>query len=298
MNPSLIKGFKIHLQLEKGLSANTLDAYLSDVEKLSYFLEEEKGNKSFEKLNRKDLTDFILWINNIGLSARSQARIISGIRNFYDFLVDENIVKDNPVNLLDMPKIGRKLPVVLSLNEIDKMVDQIDLSAPEGQRNRAIIETLYGCGLRVSELIELKRSGFYIEKEYLKVVGKGNKERLVPMGKITAKYLQIYIDEVRNKQKIAKGNEEYIFLNRRGSKLSRVMIFYIVKDLAEMAGITKNISPHTFRHSFATHMVDAGADLRAVQEMLGHVSITTTEIYTHIDSSYLKSVIATYHPRS
>ncbi len=277
---------------------NTVEAYMDDVGKLFLYLEEKSPNISLGKISKNHLRDFILWINELGLAARSQARIISGIRNFFNYLQSENVIESNPVDLLDLPKIGRKLPVVLSIDEIDQIVNAIDHSTPEGQRNRAIIETLYGCGLRVSELVELKRSGFYIENEYLKVIGKGNKERLVPMGGVTIKYLRLYLESVRNQQEIKKGYEEYVFLNRRGAKMTRVMIFYIIKDLAKKAGIKKNISPHTFRHSFATHLVDGGADLRAVQEMLGHASITTTEIYTHLDTSYLKSVITEFHPRS
>jgi integrase/recombinase XerD len=223
---------------------------------------------------------------------------MSGIKSFFNYLIEEEIVMKNPVDMIDIPKIGRKLPVVLSLQEINSMVSAIDHSTPEGQRNRCMIEVLYGCGLRVSELVNLKRAGIYLEQEYLKIIGKGNKERLVPLGSEAKKQIQFYVSGIRSKMDVKRGHEEYLFLNKRGQKISRVMVFMIIKDLAAKAGIRKNISPHTFRHSFATHLVDAGADLRAVQEMLGHASITTTEIYTHLETTYLKDIIIQFHPRS
>ncbi len=293
-----LKGFKNHIQLERGLSANTLEAYLDDLQKLLVFMEDHYPDIKVQSIKRQHLEEFVQWLNELGLGERTQSRIISGIRNFFDFLREEKIVENNPARLLDLPRTGRKLPEVLSLDEINRMVACIDHSTNEGQRNRAIIETLYGCGLRVSELTGLKLSDIYFKQSYIKVTGKGNKQRLVPLGEITKKYLEIYIKNVRSHLNIAKGHEDIVFLNKRGRKMSRVMIFYIIKDLAEKAGIQKEISPHTFRHSFATHMVDRGADLRAVQEMLGHASITTTEIYTHLDTRHLLDTIIAYHPRS
>jgi len=298
MSQSILNGYKAYLQLEKGYSFNTLDAYLDDVQKLSFFLEESKLTKSIIQTTPGDLKSFIIWINQMGLSATTQARIMSGIKSFFSYLIEEEMVQKNPVDLIDIPKIGRKLPVVLSLQEINSMVDAIDHSTPDGQRNRCMIEVLYGCGLRVSELINLKRSGIYLEQEYLKIIGKGNKERLVPLGSVAKKQIELYLSGIRLHANVKRGHEEYVFLNKNGQKISRVMVFMIIKDLAAKAGIHKNISPHTFRHSFATHLVDAGADLRAVQEMLGHASITTTEIYTHLGTSYLKDTIIQFHPRS
>ena len=295
---SYIKGYKVYLQLEKGLSVQTVKAYLDDVHKLSFFVEENKLPHHPDKLNKKHFREFILWINNIGLAANSQARIMSGIKNFYSFLLSENEVSSNPIELLDLPKISPKLPVVLSLEEIDSMIEQIDHSTPEGQRNHCIIEVLYGCGLRVSELVNLELNSIFMEKDYLKVIGKGNKERIVPLGEHAKKHIKIYKSTVRSKLKIQTGHNKYLFLNRRGKQLTRVMVFYIIKDLVEKAGIKKQVSPHTFRHSFATHLVEGGADLRAVQEMLGHESITTTEIYTHLDTTFLRDTIIAFHPRS
>lgn len=295
---SYLNGYKVFLQLEKGLSANSVKAYLEDVSRLECFIEDQQLNTSLTSVDKAVLRKFILWINNMGLSANSQARIMSGIRNFFHYLVVENVVNANPVDLIDMPKIARKLPVVLSVDEIDSMVHQIDHSTPEGQRNRAMIEMLYGCGLRVGELVTLTLSGIFANKDYIKVIGKGNKERIVPMGEIAKKFLLIYINTIRSHLDIKPGHQQYVFLNHYGRKLTTTMVFIIVKDLARKAGIEKNISPHTFRHSFATHLVENGADLRAVQEMLGHESITTTEIYTHLDSTYLKDVIIQFHPRS
>jgi integrase/recombinase XerD len=298
MSDPYFNAYKTYLQLEKALSKNSVSAYLDDYQKLHGYLVEHYPDQKIEHCNKNTLRAFILFINDLGLSARTQARIVSGIRNFFNFLLEEKVIQDNPVDLIELPKIGRKLPVVLSIEEIDAMIEAIDHSSPEGQRNRCIIEVLYSCGLRVSELVNLKRSGLHLDQDYIRVIGKGNKERLVPIGRIAKEQILLYEKGVRIHLDIKTGHEEYVFLNRNGRQLSRVMIFYIIKDLVEKAGIKKNISPHTFRHSFATHLVDAGADLRAVQEMLGHVSITTTEIYTHIDSSYLKDTITQYHPRS
>lgn len=295
---SFLNGYKTFLQLERGLSGNSVEAYLEDINKLILFIHEKNLDIPVSKVEKELLRKFILWINDMGLAANTQARIMSGIKSFFNYLLSENIIEANPVELIDLPRIGRKLPVVLSLKEIEDMIEQINHSTPEGQRNRCIIEVLYSCGLRVSELVNLGFSGIFLEKDYLKVIGKGNKERIIPLGSIAKKHIQLYISNVRSKLDIQKGHKEFLFLNRRGKKLSRVMVFIIIKDLAEKAKIKKVISPHTFRHSFATHLVEGGADLRAVQEMLGHVSITTTEIYTHLDVSYLKDTIIQFHPRS
>jgi len=295
---SYIKGYRAYLQLEKGLAVNSVEAYIDDVHKLALYFEQNDPAISLVKVGKTQLRAFILWINNLGLAANSQARIMSGIRNFFNYLISEDIIDNNPVDLLDLPKIARKLPVVLSLEEIESMLAAIDHSTEEGQRNRCIIEVLYGCGLRVSELVNLKLSQLFLDKDYIRVIGKGNKERIVPVGSIANTQLHLYIAGARNKILPKKASQENVFLNRRGGKLSRVWIFMIIRDLAEKAGIKKTISPHTFRHSFATHLVEGGADLRAVQEMLGHESITTTEIYTHLDTSYLKDVIIQFHPRS
>ena len=292
-----LKGFKSFLALEKSLSKNSIQAYLRDVEKLMQYFEIKELNISPQKVTHQHLQEFIKWINEIGLSAGSQARILSGLKAFYKYLILEDIVEDNPTELIESPRIGRKLPDVLSVEEISILIDKVDLSKPEGERNKAILETLYGCGLRVSELNELKISNLFFNEEFIKVIGKGDKERLVPIGKTAIKHINIYLENIRNHQEIKKGDEDILFVNRRGGKLSRVMIFLIIKDLVEKCGIKKKISPHTFRHSFATHLVDGGADLRAVQEMLGHESITTTEIYTHLDRNYLKDAILNHHPR-
>ena len=295
---SFLNGYTTYLKLEKGLSMNSVEAYLNDVAKLELFLEQNNISSSLKGINKDILRKFILWINEIGLAANSQSRIMSGIRNFFNYLVSENVIDANPVDLIDMPKLSRKLPVVLTLEEIDKMIEEINHSSPEGQRNRSMIEMMYGCGLRVSELVTLTLPGVYIDQDYIKVIGKGNKERIIPLGSVAKKHILIYINSIRCHLNIQPGHHSFVFLNRRGQKLSRNMVFIIVKDLAQKAGIRKNISPHTFRHSFATHLVEGGADLRAVQEMLGHESITTTEIYTHLDASYLKDVIVQFHPRS
>jgi integrase/recombinase XerD len=274
-----------------------VEAYIRDVNKFTEFLLENELSLSPKKVQMEDIQEFINWINKIGLSATSQARIISGLKGFFKYLLLENIIDQSPLTYIEAPKIGRKLPEVLSIAEIDEMIATIDLSKPDGERNRAIIETLYGCGLRVSELCDLKLSHLYFNDDFIRVIGKGDKERLVPIGEITKKYITIYIENIRNTINIKKGSEDILFINRRGSALSRVMIFNIVKDLAQRAGIKKDVSPHTFRHSFATHLVEGGADLRAVQEMLGHESITTTEIYTHLDRKYLREMLQVHHPR-
>lgn len=291
-----IRGFLEYSRLERGLSDNSIQAYKRDINKLAEFSHEIE--KHPEDLALRDLQHFIRWLNELGLAARSQARLISGIKAFYKYLILEDLVRDDPTELLEAPKIGLKLPEVLSKEEIDRIIAAIDLSKPEGTRNKAIIETLYSCGLRVSELISLQVSNLYEDDGFLRVIGKGDKERLVPVGSDALKYIKIYCESVRNHQDIASGHEDILFLNRRGRQLTRVMIFHIVKDLCARAQISKNISPHTFRHSFATHLVDGGADLRAIQEMLGHESITTTEIYTHLDRDYLRSAIMEFHPRS
>ncbi|MCX6244068.1 MAG: site-specific tyrosine recombinase XerD [Bacteroidetes bacterium] len=295
---SYIKGFKAYLQLEKSLSGNSVDAYVHDVNKFVQYLDVAGLKLSPEKVELHHLQEFLKWITLLGMTARSQARIISGLKGFYKYLLLENVVLKDPTEMLESPKIGRKLPRVLTVEEIDKLIGGIDLSKSEGERNKAMLETLYGCGLRVSELVDLKVSNLYFNDGFIKVIGKGNKERLVPLGSIAAKHIMIYMKSVRSKIIVKKGYEDILFLNRRGSKLSRVMVFLIIKTLALKTGTVKNISPHTFRHSFATHLVEGGADLRAVQEMLGHESITTTEIYTHLDKEYLRSTILQYHPRS
>ncbi|MGI6320875.1 MAG: site-specific tyrosine recombinase XerD [Bacteroidales bacterium] len=294
---SYINAYKSYLQLERSLSENSVEAYIRDVNKFTEFLLENELSLSPKKVQMEDIQEFINWINKIGLSATSQARIISGLKGFFKYLLLENIIDQSPLTYIEAPKIGRKLPEVLSIAEIDEMIATIDLSKPDGERNRAIIETLYGCGLRVSELCDLKLSHLYFNDDFIRVIGKGDKERLVPIGEITKKYITIYIENIRNTINIKKGSEDILFINRRGSALSRVMIFNIVKDLAQRAGIKKDVSPHTFRHSFATHLVEGGADLRAVQEMLGHESITTTEIYTHLDRKYLREMLQVHHPR-
>jgi integrase/recombinase XerD len=295
---SFKKGFKSFLKLEKSLSENSVQAYIRDVEKLVQFLEMKSPSVSLLKAKPQDLRDFIKWITELGMLATTQARIISGIKAFYKYLILEDLLEIDPSALLETPKTRRKLPEVLSVHEINLLLDGLDLSKPENTRNKAMLEILYGSGLRVSELVNLKLSDSYLDLEFLKIKGKGNKERLVPVGSSALKYLQIYLDTVRNHLDIKKGHEDFIFLNKRGTKLSRVMIFMIIKDLAKAVGINKTISPHTFRHSFATHLIEGGADLRAIQEMLGHESITTTEIYTHLDRDFLKQTIKQYHPRS
>jgi len=293
---SSILGFKSYLTIERSLSANSVDAYIRDVKKLETFAKKQKISEL--NINNSDLSDFVSNISKEGISARSQSRIISGIKAFYKYLIMEDYITADPTQLLESPKIGLKLPDTLSIEEIDKLIAAIDLSTEQGERNRSMLEILYSCGLRVTELITLKLSNVSFVEGFIKVIGKGDKERLAPIGKIALKYLNIYIGEVRNHQNIQKGHEDIIFLNRRGKQLTRVMIFTIIKQLAEKIGLKKKISPHTFRHSFATHLIQGGADLRAVQEMLGHESITTTEIYTHLDKEYLREAIIQFHPRA
>ncbi|MGB0167073.1 MAG: site-specific tyrosine recombinase XerD [Luteibaculum sp.] len=289
-------GYTSFLKLEKSLSDNTVENYLRDLDKLISFA--KASNKNPKELQLQDFQELTQDLSKSGLSARSMARIISGIKSFYNYLLLEEFIDENPTELLLTPKLPQKLPDTLSVEEIDDLVGKIDLSRPEGFRNKTIIETLYGCGLRVSELINLKISNLHFKDGFIKVSGKGNKERLIPLGRSVQKLLETYFEGVRRPLEAAKGHEDFLFLNKHGKKLSRVMIFMIVKACVEKAGIRKNISPHTFRHSFASHLVEGGADLRAVQEMLGHESITTTEIYTHIDRNYLKSVLLDFHPRA
>ena len=291
-----IKDFKSYLQIERSLSDNSVEAYCRDIRKLASYAISLEINEL--KITRKNISDFLVQLKNDNISARSQARIVSGIKAFYQYLIMEDYIRYNPTELIETPKVGLKLPDTLSLIEIDKLIAAIDLSKSQGERNRAIIETLYSCGLRVSELINLRLSNVHFKESYLKVIGKGDKERLAPIGGRATQYLKIYINKVRNHQVIKKGHENFVFLNNRGSKLTRVMIFLIIQKLKKTTGLKKKISPHTFRHSFATHLIEGGADLRAVQEMLGHESITTTEIYTHLDKDYLRSNIIQFHPRS
>ncbi|MBK5270305.1 MAG: site-specific tyrosine recombinase XerD [Bacteroidia bacterium] len=290
------KGFKAYLQLEKSLSDNSVTAYLRDVELLTQYLQTEKKLKTPSELKLKDLQSFLKWIAALEMTASSQARMISGIRAFYKYCLLENISKTDPTTLLEAPKLKRTLPDVLSFEEIENIISQIDLSKPEGGRNKAILETMYSCGLRVSELVNLRISQLYIDVGFIRVVGKGDKERLVPIGRSAIKYINIYKNKIRVHTPIKPHNQDVLFLSNRGSKLSRVMIFYIIKDLVLKAGIKKTVSPHTFRHSFATHLIEGGADLRAVQEMLGHESITTTEIYTHLDREFLRKTLEKHHP--
>jgi integrase/recombinase XerD len=291
-----IKDFVSFLKIEKGLAENSIFAYQNDVTKLYDFA--KSRNLEPTQISYENLKEFVAVLFDLGLSARSQARIISGVKQFYGFLLIEDVLMDDPSELLEMPKIGRKLPEVLTIEEIDLLIATVDMSKAEGHRNRAILETLYSCGLRVSELVGLKFSDLYFDEGFIRVIGKGNKERLVPVSPSVEKEIKLYNDHIRRHQDIKPGNENIVFLNRRGAQLTRVMIFTIIKDLAEAAGLKKSISPHTFRHSFATHMIEGGANLRAVQEMLGHESITTTEIYTHLDQRFLRDAIVTFHPRN
>ena len=293
-----IKQFQNHLKLERSLADNSISAYLHDVVKLKQFLEISNTNISPLEITRHHLQDFLEYVNELGMTTYSQARILSGLKAFYKYLVYEDIIDHDPTQLIEGPKLGRKLPDVLSYQEIEVLLNAIDLSTDEGMRNRAILETLYSSGLRVSELINLKLNYIYFDIGFLRIIGKGNKERLVPIGREASKYVRIYVNDVRIHLDIKPGHESFVFLNRWGRKLTRVMIFTIIKNLAKSVGLNKNISPHTFRHSFATHLIEGGADLRAVQDMLGHESITTTEIYTHLDRDYLKQVIKEFHPRS
>jgi integrase/recombinase XerD len=291
-------GFKSYLKLERSLSENSVEAYLHDIRLLDRFLTYRNLNLGPSDIQVGELRDFVQWVNEIGLGARSQARIISGIKVFFRYCLLENISNNDPSQLLESPKLGRRLPDTLSIEDINQLIDAIDMSKPEGLRNKAILETLYSCGLRVSELVNLRLSNLHMEIGFLKVTGKGDKERLVPVGSVAVKFIRMYVNEVRSHQIIQAGFEDFVFLNKRGKNLSRVMIFTIIKQLAEKINLKKSISPHTFRHSFATHMIEGGADLRAVQEMLGHESITTTEIYTHLDRDYLRQSIIQFHPRA
>ena len=294
---SAIKGFRAYLLLEKSLSGHSIEAYLRDVGKLLEYVLISETNLSPDELSADHLTKFVYYINDLGLDPKSQARIISGIRAFYKFLIMEDIIDSDPSELLESPKLRRTLPDVLSYDEIDTIIKSIDMSEPQSHRNKAILETLYACGLRVSELTNFKISNYFPDQGFIKVLGKNNKERLIPIGGTAIKYIDLYLKtERRNLKLIAKGHEDILFLNRRGKGLSRVMIFMMIKSFVSKAGIRKTVSPHTFRHSFATHLVEGGADLRAVQEMLGHESILTTEIYTHVDRSYLRETIMKFHP--
>lgn len=290
------KGFKAYLQLEKSLSDNSVEAYLRDIDKLTQYLQEASSLKAPADVELKDLQSFVKWVAELGMTDTSQARIISGIKAFYKYCLVEQISRKDPTVLLEAPKLKRALPDILSFEEIETIIGQIDLSTPGGGRNKAILETMYSCGLRVTEAVNLRISQLYLDVGFIRVLGKGDKERLVPIGSSAIKYINIYKDKIRVHMAPQPGNEDILFLNQRGSKLSRVMIFYIIKDLVIKAGIKKTVSPHTFRHSFATHLVEGGADLRAVQEMLGHESITTTEIYTHLDREFLRKTLENFHP--
>ena len=290
------KGFKAYLQLERSLSDNSVSAYLSDMEKLTQYLLNSDIKKVPSEIDLSILQGFIKWIAELGMTQTSQARIISALRSFYKYCLLEDITTVDPTTLLEAPKLKRSLPDVLSFEEIENILAEIDLSTAEGTRNKAILETMYSCGLRVTEVVNLKLSQLFLDVGFVRVIGKGNKERLVPIGSSAIKYILIYVTTIRNHQVIQTGEEDILFLNRRGKRLTRVMIFLIIKDLVRKAGIKKTISPHTFRHSFATHLVEGGADLRAVQEMLGHESITTTEIYTHLDREFLRKTLEQFHP--
>ena len=290
------KGFKSYLQLEKSLADNSVEAYLRDIDKLTQYLLQVSRKKKPDEVRLKELQEFIKWVAELGMTPSSQARIISGVKAFYKYCLLENISEADPTTLLEAPKLKRSLPDVLSFGEIDAIISQIDLSKPEGGRNKAILETMYSCGLRVTETVNLKISQLYLDVGFIRVIGKGDKERLVPIGSSAIQYINIYKNEIRVHMQPKAGNDDILFLNSRGTKLSRVMIFLIIKDLVRKAGIKKTVSPHTFRHSFATHLVEGGADLRAVQEMLGHESITTTEIYTHLDREFLRKTLEKFHP--
>lgn len=291
------EAYRHYLLLERAMAKPTIEAYLNDVSKLAEFDSMMLNNVGPQKITKQNLRDFLAYLTELGLGSRSQARLISAIKGFYKFLLYEKEINDSPAEALESPKLGRKLPDTLSFNEINEIMAAIDHSKAEGLRNKAIIETLYSCGLRVSELVNLRLSKMHFEEEYISVIGKGNKERLVPIGPDAIKHIQIYLDNIRRHMDVKRGSEDIVFLNRRGNQLTRVMIFTIIKNLAKEAGIKKNVSPHTFRHSFATHLVEGGADLRVVQDLLGHASITTTEVYTHLDTDYLRSAIYDFHPR-
>ncbi|MBC8985256.1 site-specific tyrosine recombinase XerD [Pedobacter sp. N36a] len=298
INNPYIPAFKAYLKLERSLSGNSIAAYINDVQKLFQYFESVEEKPSVKEIKPADLKKFISWINDLGMLPSTQARVISGLKSFFSFLMLEQIIEEDPSALLETPRLGKKLPDVLNIEEINALIEAIDASKPEGMRNKAIIELLYSCGLRVSELTNIRISNIFAESEFVKIVGKGNKERIIPIGAVALKYIKIYLESSRVHIPIKKGYEDYIFLNRRGTGLSRISVFTIIKDLALAAGLKKSISPHTFRHSFATHLIEGGADLRAVQEMLGHSSITTTEIYTHLDRNYLREIITGFHPRS
>lgn len=295
---SYIMGFRSYLKLERSLSGNSVDAYLHDISLLEQFFSINKIQISPSEVDVDHIRNFLIWINELGLGARSQARIISGLKSFFKYCLIENIITDDPSMLIEAPRLGRKLPDTLSVQDINNLIDAIDLSKPEGVRNKAILETLYGCGLRVTELVTLKLSNLHSEIGFIKVIGKGDKERLVPIGSVAIKNIKIYVEEIRCHLKIHHGSEDFVFLNKNGKPLSRVMVFLVIKQLSEKISLKKSISPHTFRHSFATHLIEGGADLRAVQEMLGHESITTTEIYTHLDRDFLRASIIKHHPRA
>ncbi|MDC6389990.1 site-specific tyrosine recombinase XerD [Maribacter sp. PR1] len=291
-----LRDYEHYLKLERGLANNSIKNYKWDVEKLMIYLANHQIDDSPIKISKEIVQQFIYEVAKV-VNPRSQARIISGLKSFFNYLVFEDYRADNPLDLIEAPKVGRKLPDTLSEEEINKLITHIDLSKPEGERNRAMLETLYGCGLRVSELIGIKLSDLFFDEDFIKVTGKGDKQRYVPISEVNKKYIDIYRDEVRVHQTIQKGFEDTLFLNRRGKQLTRAMVFTIVKDLAEKIGLQKNISPHTFRHSFATHLLENGADLRAIQQMLGHESITTTEVYMHVDRTHLADIMNKYHPR-
>jgi integrase/recombinase XerD len=291
-----LKGFASYLQLERSLAANSVAAYRNDVDKLAQYA--MTIGKTPEQISTEDIREFLRWLSRFGICAYSQARILSGLRAFYKFLLLENIIEQDPTELIENPRTGRKLPVFLTVEEINRLIDSVDLSKPEGLRNKAMLETLYGSGLRVSELTQLKLSQTFLDAGLLKIIGKGNKERIVPMGSSAIKHIRLYLEHARCKINIRKGYDDILFLSKRGTALSRVMVFYVIKEQMKIAGIRKRISPHTFRHSFATHLIEGGADLRSVQAMLGHASIITTEIYTHLDREYIRSNILKYHPRA
>jgi integrase/recombinase XerD len=295
---SELKSFKSYLRLERSLSGNTIEAYLHDVDMLIQFFNSSSSKRDLSDVSSDDFKEFLVWINELGMLPPTQARVLSGLKAFFKFLLLDNQIKVDPSALIESPKTSRKLPDTLSIIEINKLIEAIDLSKAEGMRNKAMLELLYGCGLRVSELTNLKISNLFLDIDFIKILGNGDKERLVPIGTEAIKFLRMFIEEIRVHIAVKPGKEDFVFLNMRGSPISRVMVFLIIKDLAKKAGINKSISPHTFRHSFATHLIEGGADLRAVQEMLGHESITTTEIYTHLDRDYLRDTIIQFHPRS
>lgn len=296
---SIINEFKSHLLLERALADNTIEAYERDLEKLTQFLALKNYKIALENIETTHLTEFILWLNELGLGARSQGRLLSALKTFYKYLLAEDLIQTDPTELLEGPRLARKIPEVLSYEEIQAMLATIDLSEPHGVRNRAMLETLYASGLRVSELTDLRVSNLFLDIGFVKVIGKGDKERIVPIGEEAIKHIRLYQDGVRRLQNnIHKADENIVFLNRRGKRLTRIMVFMIVKECAELAGIQKNVSPHTFRHSFATHLIEGGADLKAVQDMLGHESILTTEMYTHLDTDFLRDTVLQFHPRN